>query len=446
MSGLQPTRGAPPPTTTANVPTTTTQPGTSAAIPTTPHKWDTHKFRNITHLTDENWFTHKFEQITALEERGLWGITDGIETEPKDKSTADWSLWRDKDVSARAQIIQNLSPETQPLVYGTTSAKEAWQSLKDEFESANLDRMANIHEVYDHLTYIDGTSMRDHLNKLMILREQLAAMGETISDTSHAMRIIRSLPPSWDGLAQILRATAPTTKRVKERILAEEQARRTSITFANSGNAQALAANLQNPQAIANLQALITSQFGTILLGPHANQPMGAISNKPTSNNSSKLRYPNLQCTNPNCLKKGHTIERCWAKGGGLEGKGPKNLNGGKGGGKGGKRNEKSVGKQPSAGDAKIAAFDSGATIEEIIADNPAEETVAWMAVTRGEVPKNCHTDWILDSGATTHISSFRDEFSTYHEFTRPRSVGTANHGSFDAYRIGDIWIAIKGK
>ena len=371
-----PASGNPAPTTSS------AQTGTLLSI--TSHKWDVHKFRNITHLTDENWFTHKFEQVTALEERGLWGVTEGTDKEPSNKSTPDWALWKDMDVSARAQIIQNLSSDTQPLVYGTTTAKEAWQNLKDEFESANLDRMANIHEIYDHLSYIDGTSMRDHLNKLTILREQLAAMGETISDTSHAMRIIRSLPPSWDGLAQILRATAPTTKRVKERILAEEQARKTSMTFANS---HALAAKLQNPQTIANLQALITSQFGTILLGPNANQPTKAIAanaNQLTNKTSSKLRFPNLQCTNPNCLKRGHTVERCWRKGGGMEGQGPSKQGSVADRSEANGTGSDSDVKQPTD-DAKIAEYDSGSTFDL------ATEAVAWMATTEQD---SSHTNW----------------------------------------------------
>jgi hypothetical protein len=66
-------------------------------------------------------------------------------------------------------------------------------------------------------------------------------------------------------------------------------------------------------------------------------------------------------------------------------------------------------------------------------------ETVAWVAHTAdsGQVPMP--TDWILDSGATTHISPFRHLFSTYLPFATPRSIGTANHGSLQAFGIGDV-------
>jgi hypothetical protein len=60
-------------------------------------------------LTDENWVTHKFEQMAAFGERGLTEVATGIEKEPDQKADpTGWKLFKDKDLSARAQIIQNL--------------------------------------------------------------------------------------------------------------------------------------------------------------------------------------------------------------------------------------------------------------------------------------------------------------------------------------------------
>jgi hypothetical protein len=115
-----------------SVPTTTSG---SATQP----KHDIHKFRSITHLTDSNWVIHKFEQKAALQERDLWDVTTGVVDEPSDKKSDEWRLWHSKDVSAMAQIIQNLSADIQPLVHDAKTSVDAWQALKDEFESQNLD-------------------------------------------------------------------------------------------------------------------------------------------------------------------------------------------------------------------------------------------------------------------------------------------------------------------
>jgi hypothetical protein len=96
---------------------------------------------------------------------------------------------------------------------GQSSSVHKWdihkfRILKEEFEGTNLDKSANIHEEYDHLAYVAGTPMRDYLARLSILREQLESLGEPISDLAHAMRIIRALPETWEGVNQFLRATS----------------------------------------------------------------------------------------------------------------------------------------------------------------------------------------------------------------------------------------------
>jgi transposase InsO family protein len=407
-------------------PETIPLPGTTPQTRTTP-KHDIHKFRTVTHLTDDNWVQHKFEQIAALEERGLYNVVLGKEEKPDEELDPEaFKLWKDKDVSAKAQIIQNLSREVQPIVFNCNTSKEVWQALRDEYESSNLDKIANVRYLYDTLAYVEGSGMRNHINRLMILREQLGAMGDKIPDTSHAMRLIRLLPPSWEGLCVVLRGSMPTVARVKASLLAEEESRKTVLSYAYAGSATALLSALPNPQSLptpptaalhatpdpqlmANLQALITTQFGSLLLN----------SAKPNdqSRRKSNLKNPHLKCDN--CKKKGHTKDRCWAKGGGQEGKGPKSKRG----------DDSTSNADPSLAEANLADFEwSG-----------ARALVAEIAC--GEKPRT--NEWILDSGATTHIVPFRSIFSSYHKFQSPRPIGTADHGSFQAVGIGNVWIKL---
>jgi hypothetical protein len=399
-------------------------------------KHDIHKFRSVTHLTDENWVTHKFEQIAALEERGLYAVVMGEEKMPdKSLEPVAYQLWKDKDVSAKAQIIQNLSKEVQPNVYDCATSAEAWTALRNEYESQNLDKIANVRHQYDTLAYIEGSGMRDHINKLKILRERLNAMGDTINDTSHALRMIRFLPPSWDGVCQVLRATQPTVAKVKDRLLAEEEARKTAMVYANAGTASALLSTINDPRQLAGLQALMTTQFGQILLNDktkptnNAQQP-----NDQKRQRNSKLKYPHLNCHN--CGKRGHTQERCWAKGGGLEGRGPKGIR---------------PNTVANSGSHRATATSSSASAEinlaeypELVEANIAEikESSAYMASIPHEKSPGVH-EWVLDSGASAHITPMRDVFSRYIKFNTPHPIGTANHGSFHALGVGNIWIKI---
>jgi hypothetical protein len=60
-------------------------------------------------------------------------------------------------------------------------------------------------------------------------------MGNVISETSHVLRLLRFLPLSWDGVCQVLQASQPTVAKVKDQLLAEEEARKTAMAFANAG-------------------------------------------------------------------------------------------------------------------------------------------------------------------------------------------------------------------
>ena len=70
---------------------------------------------------------HKFEQVAALEERGLYEVVLGKEKMPDQTLDPDeYRLWKDKDTSAKAQLIQNLSKEVQPIVFDCSSSAGVW--------------------------------------------------------------------------------------------------------------------------------------------------------------------------------------------------------------------------------------------------------------------------------------------------------------------------------
>jgi transposase InsO family protein len=126
-------------------------------------------------------------------------------------------------------------------------------------------------------------------------------------------------------------------------------------------------------------------------------------------------------------------IAKCWAKGGGAEGKGPKNKNGG------GKSKESG---ESATNTAEANLVDGNNATET--SDPDLEIASAWVA--NRTKPKSSLTmnDWIIDSGATTHITPHKVLFSDYTEFPSPRSISTADHGSLNAYGIGSMWVKLR--
>ena len=118
-----------------------------------------------------------------------------------------------------------------------------------------------------------------------------------------------------------------------------------------------------------------------------------------------------------NCKKKGHLLKDCWAKGGGMEGKGPR-------GRKGPNRDKEERSNQA----------------EEV---NNSLNDVAYMA--GGQTLDSKHF-WYLDSGTTSHICNNREAYTKFIQ-TDPvpiRGIGSSVNSM--GYRTIKIYFHIKGR
>jgi hypothetical protein len=81
---------------------------------------------------------------------------------------------------------------------------------------------------------------------------------------------------------------------------------------------------------------------------------------------------------------------------------------------------------------------------EANMATDLAEETptdVCWGALT-GKYDK-AQAVWIIDSGATRHMTYLRDVFSDYVQLKTPKIVKTANNGLVYGFGIGNVHVQV---
>jgi hypothetical protein len=189
----------------------------------------------------------------------------------------------------------------QLLVFDCETAYEVWKALCDELH--NLDKVTNVRLVYDTLSFVEGTPMRYHINKLRYTKEQLSSMGNKIRDLSHALCMIRLLPLNWEVVGQALWANKPIIAKVKDRLLAEEQYRKTQVVFANTRNASALLSHtMKDANVMASVQAIFATQFGSTVL--NLGQAMNAPAVGRTTKSASKNSVPNPKQSQPAPPKK----------------------------------------------------------------------------------------------------------------------------------------------
>jgi gag-polypeptide of LTR copia-type len=240
----------------------------------------------------------------------------------------------------------------------------------------------------------EDEDLRAHFEKLSEMRENLESLGSPLSDLDYAYTLLRSLPPSYKSTMHALNASADFTKSL---IMPSNVIRLTLDEYDSR--------NENKPKEDAD-EAFATSQQ--------------------KQKGKDKKKKHDIECHN--CKKRGHVKAECWAKGGGKEGQGPKKT--GNNSSAAGTTSANASGATTVAAEGDIEAW---AVIEEML-----EESVVAASVPR-TVPQDAE---LYDSGATNHMSPFREKFTTYREIP-PRAIIAADKRVFYTVGIGDLRIEV---
>jgi hypothetical protein len=139
----------------------------------------------------------------------------------------------------------------------------------------------------------------------------------------------------------------------------------------------------------------------------------------------SKDNKPNKnKCTN--CKKKGHTKEKCWAKGGGKEGQGPKQSQN--------KKSKKKKGREKVHTVNEASASSSDKDNDMVFTNSPA------IFLTKNDL----EFTHILDTGVSAHMAPHKNLLRSYKIFNTPKHISATNKGTFNALGVGTMVLPTK--
>ncbi|KAL4579351.1 hypothetical protein LXL04_015493 [Taraxacum kok-saghyz] len=133
--------------------------------------------------------------------------------------------WDDLDLRAATAIRLSLAKNVLANVHGISTTKELWEKLEQLYQGKGISNRLYLKEQFHTLRMNGDTKISDHLSVLNNIVSELEAIGVKVEDEDKALRLILSLPSSYEHMKPILMYGKETLKYadVTGKLLSEEK-------------------------------------------------------------------------------------------------------------------------------------------------------------------------------------------------------------------------------
>lgn len=336
---------------------------------------DTHKsdptvaFRDIEKLTEGKWISWSRSVRMSLCAQGIHKYIDGTSSEPSDeKEKARWLEINDKIVGALGLIVDTpLQRELETI----STVKGAWDYIEGKYNAKTLSTK---------------------------LKHMQTAIRSRFSRNTPVMRTMMEIEDAMDTIFE--KGVGPTREEWLSILI---------MNALSDEEYEWLKKDLLS--FIINLSIKVTvKDIKTRIEADERERKSGQEETAMVAQGKRAGKRSNITCFN--CNKCGHTKAQCWEKGGGAEGKGPKN-----------KKGKQTVAAMESESEPKTAAIAqtdgsssewSCAAIEECL--------VMDQGVTQTGKPFH------LDTGASSHCTPFKTNFTELNKIDPKTIRGIGGH------------------
>ena len=309
--------------------------------------------------TGTNWVIFKDRFTWALDARSILDHIDGNGEEPNDpipaairekvsttplteenkKLDTEWKKelkeWKQGEAITKQQIASSIPDSLFMKIRGKGSAYNIWTELGKHFEKRSKMVSIDLRRRIQETKCADKGDINEHLATLRTMRENLASMGETLSDVDFYSIIMGSLPASYD---QYLSALNATSSVLGKQLSADD------------------------------LMLTITEEFERRGLKTKGKSKEDNVAFHADDSKKDKKGGSKRKGDCHNCGKKGHWTRDCYAEGGGKEGQGPKQK----------EKKDKEKGDKDKGKKKETAA---AAKEKDDDKDKKGKEEEAWMAM-----------------------------------------------------------------
>ncbi len=180
---------------------------------------------SIAPLNGKNYPTWKIQCRMALMKDGLWGIVSGTEVAPDEGNAEAFVKYMSRKDSALAIIVLGVDPTLLYMLGDPEDPTEVWRRLQDQFQRKTWSNKLQLRRRLFSLKLRDGEPVHEHIKTMTELFEELAVIGDPVTEEDRVVHLLAGLPASYNVLVTALEAQSenvPKWELVTERLLHEE--------------------------------------------------------------------------------------------------------------------------------------------------------------------------------------------------------------------------------
>jgi hypothetical protein len=129
-------------------------------------------------------------------------------TLPETTTDEEKDDWKVDDVKARKIIIYSVRDHLLPHIATLKTTYEMYDALKNMFESNNTLRALTLKNQLQHIKMTKADIVATFFMKISEIKDQLGAIGETISDIELVLTNLNALPRHWEPFLQSISGRA----------------------------------------------------------------------------------------------------------------------------------------------------------------------------------------------------------------------------------------------
>ena len=159
-------------------------------------------------LKGVNYATWKIQVKMALVKENLWCLVDGSESPPEASESDKLAKFNTRRDKALALIVLSVDPSLLYLLGDPVDPVIVWKKLADQFQKKTWANKLQLRRKLYSKKLNDGDSVQDHVKCLTEIFNELAVIGDPISEDDRVLHLLASLPPSYDMLVTALQTNA----------------------------------------------------------------------------------------------------------------------------------------------------------------------------------------------------------------------------------------------